>query len=193
MKTALISDSTQIALKALEGVSQEELIATLAHLNANEGNNYDDLWKRCKKDLHFWVFNYACAVNLHMEAIVKKGDESPSESIDLFPDFPHVRMVLDALKDPKNILIDKSRDMMATWTLCAIFCHDLLFQEAAPLLMASRRFDDVDDGGEDSTTDSLMGRVRFVYENLPDWQKERAPLRVKTGLMRNTSNSSYIA
>ena len=180
MKTASISNSTEAILEILSGASEAELRATLAHLDSKQDTNYDKLWDKCANDLHFWVFNYASAVNLHMEAVVKEGEAAPGESVDLFPDYPHVRMVLDSLKDPKNILIDKSRDMMATWSLCAIFCHDLLFQEAAPLLMASRRFDDVDDGGEDSTTDSLMGRVRFIYENLPEWQKIRAPLRVKT-------------
>jgi len=193
MKTASISNSTEAILEILSGASEAELRATLAHLDSKQDTNYDKLWDKCANDLHFWVFNYASAVNLHMEAVVEEGEAAPGESVDLFPDYPHVRMVLDSLKDPKNILIDKSRDMMATWSLCAIFCHDLLFQEAAPLLMASRRFDDVDDGGEDSTTDSLMGRVRFIYENLPEWQKIRAPLRVKTGLMRNTATDAYIA
>ena len=168
MKTEVPADIDQQILATLSGQSEQQLRATLDALDRNQDALYDKLWDRCKNDLHFWVFNYAHAVNLHMEAIVDDGDEAPGESIDLFPDFPHVRMVLDALKDPKNLLIDKSRDMMCTWSLCAIFCHDLIFQEAAPLLMASRRFDDVDDGGEDSTTDSLLGRVRFIYENLPE-------------------------
>ena len=193
MKTEVPADIDQQILATLSGQSEQQLRATLDALDRNQDALYDKLWDRCKNDLHFWVFNYAHAVNLHMEAIVDDGDDAPGESIDLFPDFPHVRMVLDALKDPKNLLIDKSRDMMCTWSLCAIFCHDLIFQEAAPLLMASRRFDDVDDGGEDSTTDSLLGRVRFIYENLPEWQKIRAPLRIKTGLMRNKKTDAYIA
>jgi len=172
-------------LKSLEGQTEEQILASLSLLDRKQEAIYDKLWVKCKEDLHFWVFNYARAVNLHMEAVVEDGESAPSESIDLFPDFPHVRMVLDALKDPTNILIDKSRDMMCTWSLCAIFCHDLIFQEAAPLLMASRRFDDVDDGGEDSTTDSLLGRVRFIYEILPEWQKSRYPLCIKAGLIRN--------
>ena len=193
MKTEVPADIDQQILATLSGQSEQQLRATLDALDRNQDALYDKLWDRCKNDLQFWVFNYAHAVNLHMEAIIHEGEESPSESIDLFPDFPHVRMVLDALEDPTNILIDKSRDMMCTWSLCAIFCHDLIFQEAAPLLMASRRFDDVDDGGEDSTTDSLLGRVRFIYENLPEWQKIRAPLRIKTGLMRNKKTDAYIA
>ena len=177
-------------LSTMDEQADENLRAVMAHLEEGQDSLDELVWDRCKDDLHFWVFNYAHAVNLHMEA---GDDESPTETVDLFPDFPHINLMLDALKDPQNILIDKSRDMMATWVLCAVFCHDLVFQPNAPLLMASRRFPDVDDGGEDSTTDSLLGRVRFIYDNLPEWMKARAPLRIKTALMRNTVSGAYIA
>ena len=101
----------------ITSLSGPEVVHESANWNQNKEKVYDHIWERCKKDIHYWVFTFARAVNLHMEAIVEDGEETPGESVDLFPDYTHVRMVLDALKDPKNILIDKSRDMMCTWSL----------------------------------------------------------------------------
>jgi hypothetical protein len=68
--------------------------------------------------------------------------------------------------------------MMATWLGCAAMLWGLLYRPGFSGFVASRKERLVDDGGENSTVFSLMGRIRFLYENLVDEDIRRAlPVR----------------
>jgi hypothetical protein len=174
----------------LAGLSAEEQVAFAQEWGQEHGAEHNRIWERSRADTWFWMRNYGRSLNLHVE--VAEGEDRPEATVERFPDYPHLKIVATKLHKPCNVLIEKSRDMMATWSLCAVFLHDLMFYEGASLLMASKTFPTVDDGGPESTPDSLLGRVRFMYNQLPDWMRSRAPLRFKTGLVRNENTGGYI-
>tara|TARA_Y100000310_G_scaffold343311_1_gene450332 strand:+ start:674 stop:2221 length:1548 start_codon:yes stop_codon:yes gene_type:complete len=145
------------------------------------------LWEKCQKDPWYFITNYVRTINLHMEDV-----DYADPTVDLFPDYPYLRNLIRELVKPQNVLVEKTRDMMLTWTVCAVFFWDIMFNTAAPMLMTSRRGGDVDDGGENSTANSLLGRIRFMYTNLPDWMRERVLLRFKTGSITNQKSGSFI-
>ena len=140
--------------------------------------------KKCSRDTWHFVRNYCRSVHQHFEESAYSGT-AVNQTVEKFPDYPHVERTIKLMASPSNTLIEKSRDMMATWMICALFLHDLLFQEGCQLLMASRVFADVDDGGEESTPQSLLGRVRFMYSHLPSWIQSKYPLKFKVGQIQN--------
>lgn len=149
----------------------------------------------CAEVPHYFVTTYCRAENLHDEAL---GDERPMPTVELIPDWPHVRAVLDALFPPRDVVIEKSRRMIVSWIMMSACLHDLLFQKNWPIMAMSRVQTDVDDGGENSTRKSLLGKVRFLWEVLPPFLK--APLEFKhlsivnreanTGLVGYSSSNS---
>ena len=60
---------------------------------------------------------------------------------------------------------EKSRDMGASWMEALVVVYLAIFYQRMNSKMMSMREDDVDD----RTTDSLIGKVRFILNNLPPW------------------------
>ncbi|HUU60732.1 MAG TPA: hypothetical protein VMZ50_14520 [Phycisphaerae bacterium] len=146
---------------------------------------------RVRSDMWRFVSGWCKSVHYHFEEAAYLGGQV-DQTTEFFPDFPHVERTIKALERPRNTLIEKSRDMMATWMCSAVFLHDCMFQRGAQMLMASRVMDDVDDGGDQSTPDSLLGRIRFMYTHLPPWMQDEVPLAFKMRQIRNKALDTVI-
>ena len=79
--------------------------------------------------------------------------------------------------EPAGVRTEKSRQMGDTWLMMAIELYTLKFWRNFQGLNLSRKEQKVDDGGQNSTADSLHGKIRFLYENLAG--EERFPLEVR--------------
>lgn len=93
--------------------------------------------------------------------------------VDHIPDWPFVREMIAELCKGDDIHIEKSRQMMATWIVCAFFLWSVMFDRGFAGIMTSRKEKLVDDGGERSTHESLLGRVRYMYDRLPVYVRRR--------------------
>lgn len=76
------------------------------------------------------------------------------------------REVWLAIHEGRDVLIDKSRDMGATWLCVAVFVWHLLFVPDTPLLMASRKEEYVDSRGN---PDTLFWKADYLLDNIPSW------------------------
>lgn len=89
--------------------------------------------------------------------------------------------------------VEKSRQMGMSWILMAIFGVWVpLFWPGMNGLAISRKEKEVDDGGENSTTDSMFGKARFMYDRLPSWLKPKQDFQFKLLTIRNPNNGSYL-
>ena len=91
----------------------------------------------------------------------------------LFPQYEYLIEFLDENKIPKNIHVEKSRQMMISWAFMVLFLYDLLFVDNVADFITSRKEFLVDDGGRVSTPHSLLGRIKFMWERLPPFMKQR--------------------
>ena len=66
----------------------------------------------------------------------------------------------------KDAVIEKSRDMGASWVFLLIADHLFKFSEAQSILLGSRTQDYVDKKGNPKT---LMWKLDFINKNLPSW------------------------
>ncbi|MFH1538656.1 MAG: hypothetical protein ABIH66_06840 [bacterium] len=117
-----------------------------------------------------------CICFINEYCITLNPDAEPAETRFELYDYQAglIRRLFGALFEQRFVHIDKSRQMGISWLTQAFKLYCLLFVPGFSSLTLSRKANDVDDGGENSTADSLFGRVRFMFEKLPDWMRERA-------------------
>ena len=185
------SDPEDQIIQYLEAKPPEALEPITAALRRTVIAEQERILDVCKHDAWYFVHNFCHSVNLHFEDNALSGG-GYDQTIDLFPAYPHIISTIEAMQTPSNTLIEKSRDMMATWMCCSIFLWDLMFQEGCQLLMASRIAANVDDGGEGSTPESLLGRVKFMYDYLPDWMRAESPFSFKRMQIQNTAKGNVL-
>lgn len=76
----------------------------------------------------------------------------------------------------KDMVIEKSRDMTASWSSLIVMDHEFLFEPQSAFLIVSRKKELVDKPGD---PDCLLWKIDFIHQHLPAWmlpEIERADL-----------------
>lgn len=68
--------------------------------------------------------------------------------------------------------VNKSRGIGWTWTELALRVHSFLFRKNHSVLVGAVDKAGVDDGGLESTHQSLLGKVRHILRKLPRWMRD---------------------
>ena len=94
-------------------------------------------------------------------------------------------------------LIEKSRAWGATWLFgAALTLWGFLYRKNWSVLVGAPNQDDVDKGGMVSDHNSILGKVRFLLQNLPPWQVPEGLLTSsrwnKTFLLKHPLNGNSI-
>lgn len=74
-----------------------------------------------------------------------------------YPDRLYIRVYTRAWKDFVVLFVEKSRQIMITWTTCGLLLWDALFHKARANFIQSKREEDAND---------VIERARFLYERL---------------------------
>lgn len=88
--------------------------------------------------------------------------------------------------------VEKSRQQGLSWILSGVGLWAIEFWDNIRGLYLSRKEDEVDDGGERSTVESLFGKLRFQYNNQDEWLKEECDLTFKFLQVNNKSRQSFL-
>lgn len=89
--------------------------------------------------------------------------------------------------------IEKSRQQGMSWILSGGVClWSIIFWKNIRGLVLSRKEDEVDDGGERSTVESIFGKIRFQYNGMDEWLRQRAPVTFKFLTIECAVNQSLI-
>jgi len=95
----------------------------------------------------------------------------PNEPTVPFITFPAqddlITWVLWLIKVHQDGLIEKSRDMGATWCMQAVWAYMALFYQSSTLYELSLGENDVDN----RKPNSLLGKYRLLLRNLPEWMR----------------------
>lgn len=141
-------------------------------------------WLKCERDICHFAFTHC-----KTEKKIRDGMFIKTETTQ-FPKYPYLVKMIKSLNSPGNCLDEKSRQMLWSWAAMIDSLHGLLFRPGYSEKIISRKENLVDDGGMNSTTDSLFGRLRFVWENLPPHLK--APIIFNNLKIVNPLNGSHI-
>jgi hypothetical protein len=88
----------------------------------------------------------------------------------------------------QDILVEKSRDVGATWMPLAVYCHGFLFVPYSDFLLGSRKQEYVYKAGDKKT---LFWKIEFMLQYLPPWMRQ--PVKRTELLLQNLANGSTIA
>lgn len=138
----------------------------------------------CARDGWHWVRQH-----------VKTRDEAAGadESVKAFPAEPALKAVWDVLQYGKSklIVIAKSRQIMASWEVCAFALHHGRFFDNRQVVWQTKREDDAKDMvcyGNDRLDEA---RIQFMEKRLPPWMRERT--RFRDGQMIWGNGSKIVA
>jgi len=108
---------------------------------------------KCRIDPVFFITRYCFSI------------DNEDKKIKLIPNYDYVVDLIKEIHAEKDNLIEKSRRMLVSWISQAYNVWGLLFENGYLALNLSRNESLVDD----RTADSLFGKMRFVFDRLPDW------------------------
>ena len=149
------------------------------------------VWTACSRDILFWVNMFAFTYDPR-----NTGNSSARGLRRLPKTLPFVtwpyqddalRLLQWCVMNGVDGLIEKSRDMGASWIFLTLFDWFFLFRPMETFLMVSRK-EDLVDKREDP--DALFWKIDFINRNLPGWM---SPTISRSSLhMRNESLGSTI-
>lgn len=92
------------------------------------------------------------------------------------------------IREGEDVLIEKSRDMGATWLALAVMLHAAQFRDMQTFLLASRKEQLVD---ETENPDSLFWRLRFLIRNQPSWLRPTLTKDTYMSLVLKETGSAF--
>lgn len=105
-----------------------------------------------------------------------------------FPMFPYIEPLVNAWLRNNMMLIEKARDMTATWTVVALYTWDTLFHHGRQNIFQSE---------DASKTLDLVKRAKIIYDKQPKFLKDVYPAAftigpAKSGILKIESLGSEI-
>lgn len=143
----------------------------------------------CRRDINFFINAFVWQYNPNA---IDNKDTGGSASVELGPfvtwgfQEEAIFELLDCITKRRDGILEKSREMGASWLCLIVMFWMWLFQPWKQFLLISRNEDAVDD----KSPDSLMWKLDFMLKHLPDWLSPKAE-RSKMYL-GNVSNGSTI-
>lgn len=157
-----------------------------------------DVWKRCnrnesfrkqcweasKHDILFWINTFAFIHEPRIEMLKRPGMHVMPWMTYPYQDGMFIEML--SYLGWKDIGIEKSRDLGATWAVCALYHWCWTFWPESVFGMMSRNEKLVERTGVKGT---LFWKVDFLYDNMPPWMRpnRRRNLFVRENLDNNSS------
>ena len=146
------------------------------------------LWTLCANDLLFWLNTFGWIY----EPRIIDGKTEPQNLPFITYDFQDMTLrTLEQCYGRRDVHMEKSRTMGATWMVLALFLHRWQFRPNHSLMCVSRNESMVD---SKDNSDSLFEKLRHLLRWQPSWLK---PIIVpgaddKQMLLRNPENGSII-
>ena len=135
----------------------------LARLDEEKSEEIEEVLTKCLapgiEGFQYWCEYFCYTFN-------PRDLKNPHKHFILYPyQKEDAEKLLDAIRTGKSVVMDKSRDMGATWLALAVITYCWIFDESFHALLGSRKEDLVDD----RTVDSLFGKIDYILERQPWW------------------------
>lgn len=137
----------------------------------------------CRRDLGLWVNVFGVTYD------PRRND--PQIAFLLFPKQEELlNFFANNYQEKRRALLQKSRDVGATWLIAAFLVHGWLFSPGFKGAVGSRKAELVDKQGD---PDCIFEKIRTLIRNLPEWMIPKGWDRLsRSFLIRNPLNGSTI-
>jgi phage terminase large subunit len=139
------------------------------------------IWQRCSEDIVFWLDTFGFTYS------PKDFPECPNRPFVLWPYQQDALLRMNAALGKHPMLIEKSRDMGATWLILALFLWRWQFRGGQSFLVGSRKQELVDKTGDPK---SLFWKLIYLIDNQPPWMKPSYERNILA--LHNNENGSTI-
>lgn len=121
----------------------------------------DNVYSLCSRDPVFWVNTFCYTKD-------PKKPTVPKVPFVLYEDFQDEAFmeIIMAIETGSDLLIEKTRDMGASWLILYAFTWFWIFRDNSDFRAGSRKEDFVDKLGD---MDTLFEKIRFCLRFVPDW------------------------
>lgn len=138
----------------------------------------------CRDDILFWINAFVYQFNPKA-----RGDECKLGPFATwgFQDEAFCQLV-ESVRKQQDTIIEKSREMGASWMCLIVMLWFVLFHECSKFLLISRDADAVDS----KDPDSLFWKLRFMIKNLPSWMVPESMQKSTKMYLGNEQNLSCI-
>ncbi len=110
--------------------------------------------EKCRRDPWYWLTHWVWTLDNHDQDYPVKR----------FPDKEYLRIITEIWCREKLLLIPKSRQMMVTWLIVALYLHDAQFHGGRYIFFQSKKEKDAD---------TLVSRAKFIYNQQPYFLKQK--------------------
>jgi hypothetical protein len=122
----------------------------------------EEVWIRCARDFVWWADTFAWTL------ASKDNAKFPKVPFILYPFQEDACKSLISAIGKEDRLIEKSRDVGATWIIITVFVWLFIFQKDQSFLVGSRKQEYVDKAGSPKT---LFYKIDFLLDKLPGWMR----------------------
>ena len=152
------------------------------------------IWEKCKRDPVYFINHFVYTFD-------DRDDDAgvvPFVLYDVQVDKivrPYEQLCNTKAPDRCTIGIAKSRAIGYTWVSLALRMWRFLFHDNWSILIGGESRDDVDDGGQGASQQSLFGKIRFMLNELPEFAIEDLlgpSWRKSTGSLNEEYNRRYV-
>lgn len=135
--------------------------AILKRAQEDEGFR-EECWMRAARDVIWYVDTFGWTYS------PKDYPDCPDRPFILYDYQEEAIQRIQAAFGSHDLLLEKSRDMGATWVVIVSFIHQAQFKKRQSFLMGSRKQELVDKPGDPK---SLFWKAGYFIENLPGWMR----------------------
>lgn len=122
----------------------------------------EDLWIKCARNPLFFVNTFCYTYDPRLNDLTKLPFITYKFQDDA------IMEIIDCIRNGEDLVIEKSRDMGASWIVLATFLWFMIFKDDRTFLLASRDLDLVD---KTDDKDALMWKIDFMIDHLPAFLK----------------------
>lgn len=135
----------------------------LVTLNEDDHQQMEDILTSCMAPgvagFQYWCEHFCYTLD-------PRDTRNPDKHFILYPyQVRDAEILITAIREGKNVHLDKSRDMGASWLALAVITWCWIFDNSFHALLGSR----VEALVDDYTVDSLFGKIDYIIERLPEW------------------------
>jgi phage FluMu gp28-like protein len=113
--------------------------------------------ERCSRSPWHWLSLWVQTHDAH-------DSENPTK---FFPEKDYLKAVVEEWQNEPLLLIAKSRQMMITWLIVALYLWDVQFHPGRHVFFQSKKEEDANE---------ILNRAKFIYDNQPQLLKRYQPI-----------------
>lgn len=148
----------------------------MKHLQTGDTKAIQAELVRCRRDPWYFLTHWVETENAHATG---------NTTFQPFPDLEYLYVITHLWIRHPRLLLPKSRQMLISWIMCALYFHDTFFNTSRLTFFQSKKLED---------SKALLDRTYVIYQRLPKFMKLWNPcIRTAETIVAKRGRSKIVA